>query len=119
MDSSHDRPINYFQIDQQLGAVLWEIGQLSGCPLSRQSLKGIADTYSAIGRIWRSGQEPYELRGKDGLWKMMDQETIASSLLCSRETINRRMRWMKNVGLIRFAFHALILASTLAVGKGC
>ena len=102
VDSSHDRPINYFQIDQQLGAVLWEIGRLSGCPLSRQSLKGIADTYSAIGRIWRSGQEPYELRGKEGLWKMMDQETIASSLLCSRETINRRMRWMKNVGLIRF-----------------
>ena len=102
VDSSHDRPINYFQIDQQLGAVLWEIGRLSGCPLSRQSLKGIADTYSAIGRIWRSGKEPYELRGKEGLWKMMDQETIASSLLCSRETINRRMRWMKNVGLIRF-----------------
>ena len=75
MDSSHDRPINYFQIDQQLGAVLWEIGRLSGCPLSRQSLKGIADTYSAIGRIWRSGKEPYELRGKEGLWKMMDQET--------------------------------------------
>ena len=95
----------YFQVDDSLWEIIWDVCNTSGHPLPSKSAKYYVEFYSLLMRIYTKGNAPFELKGKQGLWKCVDQNFLAKANYCSVSTIGRYLRFLHKVGLIRYIKH--------------
>ena len=102
MDSGHSKQnLKYFTVNHELFEFVWH--KCSLCPdISQRNIKGVATLYSLLGSIWYKGQKPYVLKGKKGLWKVVDQDYLANYSHCSKRTVIRYMKILTTAGLIEY-----------------
>ena len=58
--------------------------------------------------IWEKGNKPLDLIGKPGKWKKITQSWLAEKSTCSIKTIERRLRDLQEIGLIKYERHGYI-----------
>ena len=95
----------YFQVDDSLWEIIWDVCNVAGHPLPSKSAKYYVEFYSLLMRIYTKGNPPFELTGKQGLWKCVDQNYLAEANYCSISTVGRYLRFLHKVGLIKYIKH--------------
>ena len=75
---------------------------------SPQRIKSICELYALLKNIWEKGNTPFDLISKPGKWKKITQSWLAEKSTCSIKTIERRLRDLKEVGLIKYERHGYI-----------
>ena len=75
---------------------------------SQQRIKKICEMYALIKNIWEKGNPPFCLKGKSGKWKKITQSWLAEKSACSIKTIERRLRDLQDIGLIKYERHGYI-----------
>ena len=103
--TDHREIKGYFQVDGSLWAIIWNICDTAGYPLPPKSAKYYVEFYSLLMRIYKKGNPPFELTGKQGLWKCVDQNYLAEANYCSISTVGRYLRFLHKVGLIKYIKH--------------
>ena len=54
-----------------------EIALKNEMTLSAQGAKSLSEFYSLLKSIWKNGSEPFEIKGKNGLWKKITHEWLS------------------------------------------
>ena len=103
--TDHREIKGYFQVDGSLWAIIWDVCDTAGYPLPPKSAKYYVEFYSLLMRIYKKGNPPFELTGKQGLWKCVDQNYLAEANYCSISTVGRYLRFLHKVGLIKYIKH--------------
>ena len=103
--TDHREIKGYFQVDGSLWAIIWDVCDTAGHPLPPKSSKYYVEFYSLLMRIYKKGNPPFELTGKQGLWKCVDQNYLAEANFCSVSTVGRYLRFLHKVGLIKYIKH--------------
>ena len=75
---------------------------------SQQRTKNICEMYALLKNIWEKGNPPFCLKGKSGKWKKITQSWLAEKSACSIKTIERRLRDLQDIGLIKYERHGYI-----------
>ena len=75
---------------------------------SPQRIKSICELYAVLKNIWEKGKTPFDLSGKSGKWKKITQSWLAEISTCSIKTIERRLRDLQDIGLIKYVRHGYI-----------
>ena len=75
---------------------------------SRQRIKSICELYAVLKNIWEKGKTPFELSGKSGKWKKVTQSWLAEISTCSIKTIERRLKDLQEIGIIKYVRHGYI-----------
>ena len=75
---------------------------------SSQRMKSICELYAVLKNIWEKGKTPFELSGKNGKWKKVTQSWLAERSTCSIKTIERRLKDLQEIGLIKYVRHGYI-----------
>ena len=75
---------------------------------SKQRIKNICELYGLLKNIWEKGNPPFCLKGKSGKWKKITQSWLAEKSTCSIKTIERRLRDLQDIGLIKYERHGYI-----------
>ena len=75
---------------------------------SQQRTKNICEMYALLKKIWEKGNPPFCLKGKSGKWKKITQSWLAEKSTCSIKTIERRLRDLQDIGLIKYERHGYI-----------
>ncbi|MBO8219372.1 hypothetical protein [Prochlorococcus marinus] len=102
MVSNHStQNLKFFTVNHELLEFVWHKCSLCS-DITQRNIKGVATLYSLLGSIWYRGKKPYILKGKKGLWKVVDQEYLANYSLCSKRTVIRYMKILTNAGLIEY-----------------
>tara|TARA_B100001093_G_C26637528_1_gene931655 strand:+ start:324 stop:968 length:645 start_codon:yes stop_codon:yes gene_type:complete len=102
MDSDHSKQnLKFFTVNHELFEFVWQ--KCSLCrDISQRNIKGVATLYSLLGSLWYKGQKPHVLKGKRGLWKVVDQDYLANYSHCSKRTVIRYMKILTTAGLIEY-----------------
>ena len=69
---------------------------------SPQRIKNICELYGVLKNVWEKGHKPFELNGKSGRWKKITQSWLAEISTCSIKTIERRLKDLQDIGLIKY-----------------
>ena len=69
---------------------------------SPQRIKNICELYGVLKNVWEKGNKPFELNGKSGKWKKITQSWLAEISTCSIKTIERRLKDLQDIGLIKY-----------------
>ena len=98
----------FFSINHQAVELigLWAIKK--GKIYSKQRIKNICELYGLLKNIWKKGNPPFCLKGKSGKWKKITQSWLAEKSACSIKTIERRLRDLQDIGLIKYERHGYI-----------
>jgi hypothetical protein len=90
--------------DPRLAIAIAELAHATGYPATMQAARPMADLYVHISRIWatKRGTSPFHLKGKDGLWKQVDQQYLADGLNWCLRTVSRNLNKLERIGLIRY-----------------
>ena len=75
---------------------------------SPQRIKSICELYAVLKNIWERGKTPFDLSGKPGKWKKVTQSWLAEKSTCSIKTIERRIKDLQDIGLIKYVRHGYI-----------
>ena len=75
---------------------------------SRQRIKSICELYAVLKNIWEKGKTPFDLSGKSGKWKKVTQSWLAEISTCSIKTVERRLKDLQEIGLIKYVRHGYI-----------
>ena len=75
---------------------------------SQQRIKNICEMYALLKNIWEKGNPPFCIKGKLGKWKKITQSWLADKSTCSIKTIERRLRDLQDIGLIKYERHGYI-----------
>ena len=75
---------------------------------SPQRIKSICELYAVLKNIWERGKTPFDLSGKTGKWKKVTQSWLAEKSTCSIKTIERRIKDLQDIGLIKYVRHGYI-----------
>ncbi len=75
---------------------------------SRQRIKRICELYAILKNIWEKGKTPFDLSGKSGKWKKVTQSWLAEISTCSIKTVERRLKDLQEIGLIKYVRHGYI-----------
>ena len=75
---------------------------------SPQRIKSICELYALLKNIWEKGNAPFDLISKPGKWKKITQSWLAEKSTCSIKTIERRLRDLQEIGLIKYERHGYI-----------
>ena len=75
---------------------------------SPQRIKSICELYALLKNIWERGKTPFDLSGKPGKWKKVTQSWLAEKSTCSIKTIERRLKDLQDIGLIKYVRHGYI-----------
>ncbi len=75
---------------------------------SPQRIKSICELYALLKNIWEKGNTPFDLISKPGKWKKITQSWLAEKSTCSIKTIERRLRDLQEIGLIKYERHGYI-----------
>lgn len=105
----------FYQVDLRLVDALHQIGEANGCPLTPTNSRAVAEFYSVLHRVFSNGKDTFTLPGKEGRWKQVDQEWLATSTGLSDRTIRRRLKTLEAIGVIRYAKHGWIAKKYLQV----
>ena len=75
---------------------------------SPQRIKSICELYAVLKNIWEKGKTPFDLSGKSGKWKKVTQSWLAEISTCSIKTVERRLKDLQEIGLIKYVRHGYI-----------
>ena len=75
---------------------------------SPQRIKSICELYAVLKNIWERGKTPFDLSSKPGKWKKVTQSWLAEKSTCSIKTIERRIKDLQDIGLIKYVRHGYI-----------
>ena len=94
----------FITTDIRLIREIAKVSDAHGQRLTYRSARPMADLYVAIYRIWNgeNARKPFSLKGKQGLWKQIDQQYLADALTWSVKTVERNLKRLSQAGLIRY-----------------
>ena len=107
MTSQNDEN-KFFSVNHQAVELIASYASKKEKYFSRQRIKSICDLYAMLKNIWEKGETPFELSGKTGKWKKVTQSWLAERSTCSIKTIERRLKDIQEIGLIRYVRHGYI-----------
>ena len=92
----------FFRVSKKQVLQILEIALKNEMTLSPQGAKSLSEFYALLKSIWENGSEPFEIKGKNGLWKKITHEWLSVQSSCSTKTIERRLANLKVLGLIKY-----------------
>ena len=98
----------FFSINHQAVKLIAFCAIKKGKLYSPQRIKSICELYALLKNIWEKGNPPFCLKGKSGKWKKITQSWLAEKSTCSIKTIERRLRDLQEIGLIKYERHGYI-----------
>ena len=107
MTSQNDEN-KFFSVNHQAVELIASYASKKEKYFSRHRIKSICDLYAMLKNIWEKGETPFELSGKNGKWKKVTQSWLAERSTCSIKTIERRLKDIQEIGLIRYVRHGYI-----------
>ena len=98
----------FFSINHQAVKLIALYAIKKGKLYSPQRIKSICELYALLKNIWEKSNPPFCLKGKSGKWKKITQSWLAEKSTCSIKTIERRVRDLQEIGLIKYERHGYI-----------
>ena len=105
---THKDENRFFSINHQAVKLIAFYAIKKGKLYSPQRIKSICEVYALLKNIWEKGNKPFDLIGKPGKWKKITQSWLAEKSTCSIKTIERRLRDLQEIGLIKYERHGYI-----------
>ena len=106
--TTHKNENRFFSINHQTVKLIAFHAIKNGEIYSPQRIKSICELYGLLKNIWEKGKTPFELSGKRGKWKKVTQSWLANISSCSIKTIERRLKDLQDIGLIKYVRHGYI-----------
>ena len=105
---THKDENRFFSINHQAVKLIALYAIKKGKLYSPQRIKSICELYALLKNIWEKSNPPFCLKGKSGKWKKITQSWLAEKSTCSTKTIERRLRDLQEIGLIKYERHGYI-----------
>ena len=106
--TTHKNENRFFSINHQAVKLIAFYAIKKEKLYSSQRIKSICELYALLKNIWEKGNKPLDLIGKPGKWKKITQSWLAEKSTCSIKTIERRLRDLQEIGLIKYERHGYI-----------
>ena len=106
--TTHKDENRFFSINHQAVKLIALYAIKKGKLYSPQRIKSICELYALLKNIWEKGNTPFDLISKPGKWKKITQSWLAEKSTCSIKTIERRLRDLQEIGLIKYERHGYI-----------
>ena len=101
MASTTEPAIGFYTADSRLLDRIYAVARLNGSPFSPRYATEIGNVYALLHKLVQSkGQQ---LKGKEGLWRMVSQAYVAEQVGSCVRTVGRHMKRLEGAGLIKYA----------------